>query len=195
MKPSVTIYRSAQFSPITEADYDAMLLEGRLPDTLQLLRDDGTVLLAKGASGSFEVPSGVHLTASERKAIDFALANVADSAYARRRRLRPKRVPPGPSVVPGLDSAPLGARITPPPGSLLVSKLPYLFTRKTIAHVFTQALADMREEYFDALAAHKPWLARSIYFRWGLSVLSTVVLQWGVELAKRVHALWKLGGG
>ncbi len=92
---------------------------------------------------------------------------------------------------------PRAKRVTQPPGSALVRVVPYLFmfSRETIAHVFTQGLGDMREEYFAALAAKKPRLARAIYFRWCLSLFSSVVLQGGVSLAKKVHALWKLGGG
>ncbi len=93
------------------------------------------------------------------------------------------------------DSPPRAVSVVRPPGSGLMRILPYLFSKKTIEYVFLQGIADMREEYFAALAVKTPWLARATYVRWCIGVVATVASHWGVSLAKKVHQIWKLTSG
>lgn len=84
-------------------------------------------------------------------------------------------------------------KVTRVPGAHVHDWLPYLFSRKTIDQTFTPALLDMRVEYFDALAVNRKWLARAVYVRWALGLFETIFLSWGVSLAKKIRAVWKLG--
>jgi len=86
------------------------------------------------------------------------------------------------------------SRIVVAPGTALLKTLPYLCSKQVIERVFAQSIDDMREEYYDALAQDRNFLAWCVLARFWLGLFNTFVLQAGVSVAKKIHAIWKLGG-
>lgn len=86
------------------------------------------------------------------------------------------------------------SRIVVAPGATLLKALPYLCSKQVIERVFAQSIDDMRMEYYDALAQGRKVLAWCVLGRFWLGLFNTFVLQAGVSVAKKIHAIWKLGG-
>lgn len=86
------------------------------------------------------------------------------------------------------------SRIVVAPGTTLLKTLPYLCSKQVIERVFSQSIDDMREEYYDALSQGRNFLAWCVLGRFWLGLFNTFVLQAGVSVAKKIHAIWKLGG-
>jgi len=83
------------------------------------------------------------------------------------------------------------ASIYSPPGGLLVSVFSAVYPRKTYERIFVQAIADMREEVFDAHASHKPWSARWLTVVHYLHIIMTVIVHFFTTIGKRVMDIWK----
>ncbi|MEL7690484.1 hypothetical protein [Citromicrobium bathyomarinum] len=80
-----------------------------------------------------------------------------------------------------------------PPGSISESILRFVFPKKAFREVFAQAIADMRDEYIDALALHRKWHARWINVRGHLGLALTVAAYLATTVGKKVVQIWKLG--
>lgn len=84
-------------------------------------------------------------------------------------------------------------RVTRPPGSRFLEILPYLpISKQTMDALFVPPTLDMRQEYFDALAANRPWLARARRVAWVFGMVQTIALGSGLSLAKKILALWRV---
>jgi hypothetical protein len=84
------------------------------------------------------------------------------------------------------------SKILIPPASRIVEILELVFTKSSFQKYFAQTIADMREEYFDALNQNKKWTARwrraQIY-----PTIAMVLVAWaGASVAKKFVDIWKL---
>lgn len=85
------------------------------------------------------------------------------------------------------------AKIVRPPGSFLLGVTSFVYSKKTFERVFQQAIADMREEYNEAILANKKWRARFIVVRGNFSVISAASLHLPVSIVRIVTTFWKVG--
>jgi hypothetical protein len=77
-------------------------------------------------------------------------------------------------------------RISRPPGKLLLDCSRVVFGMAACEQVFSQIVADMREEYFSARAREASWEAR---FAWGRGIVSfwcAVVKRTGLALLAKI---------
>lgn len=81
-----------------------------------------------------------------------------------------------------------------PPGSRVYAVLDFVYSRKTMERVFAPGLADMRDEYFAALAACRPWKARWVVLAYYWSVVKMIPLHAIVALGKEAFEIWKWFG-
>lgn len=68
----------------------------------------------------------------------------------------------------------------------------FLYCRRTMERVFDPMLADMLDEYLEALANGRLWKARWIRFRYYLDLGRVVGLKSIVDVVKEVVGLWKV---
>lgn len=85
-----------------------------------------------------------------------------------------------------------GSRVITPPGNLSVRALRFLFSKKAFEAVFAQAVADMREEYFEALNLGHSKKARWIVVRDHIGLALTVGLYVATTMGKKVRGIWTL---
>ena len=78
-----------------------------------------------------------------------------------------------------------------PPASRLILLLQMIFTKIIIEHIFAQTIADMREEYYEALEANNKPLARWRHVQLYLSLSSTVIAWVVASTLKKLFAMWK----
>lgn len=91
--------------------------------------------------------------------------------------------------------APRFGKLCDPPGAWVLAVAEFVFCRRTYDRVFVQAIADMRGEYFEALATKRLHKAQWILVREYARLVLTVVLQIGAGLTSRiVKAVIGLGG-
>lgn len=83
-------------------------------------------------------------------------------------------------------------KIEYPPGMYVSKVLGFLFSKKVQERVFDSILADMQEEYFEALDKGYKWKMRWIHIRGIICVLTTVMSQLPVSLVKIVTEIWKV---
>lgn len=81
------------------------------------------------------------------------------------------------------NKAPL---IALPPGNLVLDIAEFLCSQGVYERVFLQAILDIREEYFEALSAHRSRKARWVLIRGYLNLAWTVVLQVGTGLISKI---------
>ena len=77
------------------------------------------------------------------------------------------------------------------PGGKLASYLSTLYCKKKYETVFQQTIADMREEYFEALAAGYRTKAAWIRVRGTYSVLAAVFMDVPVSIIRLITKIWK----
>lgn len=80
--------------------------------------------------------------------------------------------------------------IKPAPGTLAVRILRFAFSKKAFDNVMSQPIADMREEYFEALAQGATIRARWIKVRDHLALILTVVAYLFASVGKKVQGIW-----
>lgn len=78
-----------------------------------------------------------------------------------------------------------------PPGWGLRHFAELCFSKKTFTQVLEPALSDMQKEYFEALAARRPWQARIVLVRGYWAFWSAVAAQLPISFARRVYEVWK----
>lgn len=78
--------------------------------------------------------------------------------------------------------------ICQPPGSLLRSVSEFVFSKKTLEYVIDPIIADMQAEYFEALAAKRPYKAAWVRLRGYWSFAKAVGLY---SLLKAVVEMWR----
>lgn len=89
------------------------------------------------------------------------------------------------------SSKSLQAKVVQPPGTMLVSTLSFFYSKKKYKSLIEQAIADMREEYFEALAAGQHKKAGWIRLRGTYSVWAAVFMDVPVSLTRLVTKIWK----
>ena len=77
------------------------------------------------------------------------------------------------------------------PGGKLASILSTLYSKKKYEAIFRQAIADMREEYFEALAAGKTRKAKWIWFRGVWSIWAAIVMDIPLTATRMAVKIWK----
>lgn len=77
-------------------------------------------------------------------------------------------------------------RVQVPPGHLWLKATRFFWSKKTYERVFLQAVIDMREEHYEALAAGEKWRARSIVVRGHLNLLLTIIVQIGWDVVAKI---------
>lgn len=82
--------------------------------------------------------------------------------------------------------------VVTPPGSLSVRALRFLFSKKAFEAVFAQVIADMREEFFEALDLGHRKKARWIVVRDHIGLALTVGLYLAATIGKKVRGIWTL---
>lgn len=87
-----------------------------------------------------------------------------------------------------------GTAIRSAPGARLAYILSVLMTKKDYERIFAQSLGDMREEYFEALQAGRPGLARWRHIQFYISTVSMLFLLAASKLGRLVQAAWRLTG-
>jgi hypothetical protein len=96
------------------------------------------------------------------------------------------------SFLPWFLNAPK-VRRAPASGALNIIR--FIVSTKTFENVFAQAVLDMREEYFDALAKGKVWQARLRHVQLYLTLLMITIALAGAKFGKLFVRLWKISGG
>jgi hypothetical protein len=66
------------------------------------------------------------------------------------------------------------------------------FSKRGKAEVFDQLIADMRQDYIEAIAARREWRARAVVLHGYATFAVTLVLYIGSAGLKRVVEIWKL---
>lgn len=79
-----------------------------------------------------------------------------------------------------------------PPGTRLHVWTSFFYSRKTMERVFQPMLADMRDEYYAALAEGRIWKARWVRCAYYWAFLKSIGLHSLVTTVKEVASLWKL---
>ena len=82
-------------------------------------------------------------------------------------------------------------KIIRPPGDKLFNILEFLYTKKNFERIFEPMIADMQEEYFEALSAKRIWKTRWIHLRGIISLLVAITYHPTVSLMKRISHYWK----
>ncbi len=86
----------------------------------------------------------------------------------------------------------LQKNIKTPPANLLVRIVRFVFSKSSFENFFAQSIADMREEYFEALIANKKWLAHWRHVQIYSVTLMTIVAWISVSVFKKFSLIWKL---
>lgn len=76
-------------------------------------------------------------------------------------------------------------KIIRPPGDKFFEVLKFLYTKKVFERVFEPMIADMQEEYFEAMSKKNIWKMRWIHLRGVISLLIAVVYNPVVSLVKK----------
>lgn len=76
-----------------------------------------------------------------------------------------------------------------PPGWRLRRIAEFCFSAETYAQVLEPTLADLQQEFFDALAKNDPWKARFVLIRGHWSFWMAVVYHAYFSLIRRIHKL------
>ena len=79
-----------------------------------------------------------------------------------------------------------------PPGSFAEKALAFLFPRKHFQSHFAQAIADMREESFQADQAGETWRRRWIVFVSHFALALSVIAFLNVSFLKKALGFWKM---
>ncbi|NOX72352.1 MAG: hypothetical protein GXP03_01565 [Alphaproteobacteria bacterium] len=80
------------------------------------------------------------------------------------------------------------------PGARIARVLKFLLPKKAYEEIFAQAIADMREEYFEALAANNPRRAKWIRFRDGVNLFLVIGLYLTATFVDRGMNIYKSFG-
>ncbi len=83
-------------------------------------------------------------------------------------------------------------RVFSPPGKNIGRVLRILFSKKTFDNIFAQAISDMREEYYEALANGEKWKARIGHIRDNLWIILSVLAYLAVSVGKRAIGIWNI---
>ena len=86
-------------------------------------------------------------------------------------------------------------RVALPPGAHLNAFASFVFRKRVYETVFRPYLAEMQEEYFEALKNGSRRKAQWVHIRGVAGFWSTVALQLPVSLAKVIKRLWTVAGG
>ena len=81
-------------------------------------------------------------------------------------------------------------KIMRPPGSYLVVFAQFVFSKKKCENVLFPSIADMREEYFEALSEHDVWKSRRVLFRGHWSFWAAVGWDLPVSAIRLVKKIW-----
>jgi hypothetical protein len=85
------------------------------------------------------------------------------------------------------------ARVLSAPGGLLEATVRWLpFSKRGKAEVFGQLIADMRQDYIEAIAARRQWRARAVVVHGYATFGVTLIVYIGSAGLKRVIEIWKL---
>jgi len=90
------------------------------------------------------------------------------------------------------DHRSVRVRIRRAPGAALISVALWLIPKKDVERILGQAIADMREEYFEALAEGRRWKARWIRVRGMLGICLAVVQRMWHRIGKFLLGFTKL---
>ncbi|WP_415402898.1 hypothetical protein [Tateyamaria sp. SN3-11] len=82
--------------------------------------------------------------------------------------------------------------VSMPPATSLRTVLKFVFSKKAFDEVFSQAISDIHEEYFQALNEQRTRKAQFIAMRGRLSLLLTVACYLSATVLKKVVNIWKL---
>ena len=82
-----------------------------------------------------------------------------------------------------------------PPGAKLGTLASFFFSKRTYAIVLKPYLAEMQEEYFEALSERRLWKARWVRVRGVICFWSHVLLQLPVSATRLAKKLWTVSGG
>lgn len=82
-------------------------------------------------------------------------------------------------------------RIKAPPGHNLSEWLRFMLPKKTFDRVFSQIIMDYRDEYYEALAHGRKWLAQLRHGQMLIAIVLALILSAGTSVTKRVFDLWK----
>jgi hypothetical protein len=86
------------------------------------------------------------------------------------------------------------ASVARPPGARLHEWASFLYSNKTRERVFDPMLADMREEYFEALAKGRKWKARWEVLKYYGQFARVIPFHALVAIGKQIVEIWKLFG-
>jgi hypothetical protein len=84
-------------------------------------------------------------------------------------------------------------RVSEAPGAIAQRLLRFIVPKVAFDQIFSQAISDMREEYFEALQENELLKAKWIIFRDHLGLALTFASYLGTSVGKRVVELWKIG--
>jgi hypothetical protein len=78
-----------------------------------------------------------------------------------------------------------------PPGSELLTIAEFFYSKKTYTLRFKPIVADMRQEYFEALYEKRVWKARWMYGLYVWKFFRAMGLSWGFSLLEKILKTWK----
>lgn len=84
-------------------------------------------------------------------------------------------------------------KLISPPGSWARAVLSFVFSKKTFEQVYAQGIADLRDDYFEALAEGRLWEARKIVLSYYIRLVLTIGGWSLTSVLKKLVGLWKIG--
>ena len=78
-----------------------------------------------------------------------------------------------------------------PPGSKLLTIAEFFYSKKTYTLRFKPIVADMQQEYFEALYEKRVWKARWMYGLYVWKFFCAMGLSWGFSLLEKILKTWK----
>ena len=85
-------------------------------------------------------------------------------------------------------------RIHRPPGAKMLALIEFFCSKKTYGKVFEPIIADLHEEYFEALDKQQHWKARWIRIRYTWAFFIAIGLNLSLHTIKNIVNLWKTIG-
>ncbi len=85
-------------------------------------------------------------------------------------------------------------KLSLPPGTTILRISRFIYTQKTFNRIFEPTIADMREEYFEAIQNEEKLKAKWINIRGHLIFVQTMIAHAGVSVVKLAKNIWTIAG-
>lgn len=88
------------------------------------------------------------------------------------------------------QAKPRRLKLARPPGTILFAIVKFWFSKKAVEKVFQDVVAEMREEYFEAITAGEKWKSRWIVVRGNAALMLSAIAYVAVTVGKKIKGIW-----